>query len=297
MSTVFSRSLMLVMLLCMAAGQRQARCQSVADTSALEENSADHLKVPDPMGGYFPLPPLQRAAELQSDRQPFRPIPDKLPGHSDWLFVWLASLLLLLALIRAQFSRDLKEWIRALWNQNLAHQLQRDREFALTPHGLLLFLLYASAMGTWVWLMLHRLEVQRLPFLGEINLAACIIGVIFVVYLRDALRRLTGLLFHAEEPMAFFGFEITLLQALAGAVLLPFLFFMAYAPAPAADAATTGSLILLGGLFAWRSFRGLQAGAKARQRNGFAFVLYICSLEIAPLALAVKGLTNWLSIG
>jgi|GEM_PF-1989037 len=243
------------------------------------------------------MPPLLRPVVQESDLQPRRTISSQLVDRDDWLFMWLMALVALLAVIRVQFARDVREWWRALWNRNLAHQLQRDREFALTPHGLLLFLLFAATMGTWCWLVLLRLEVSQLPGLGELSLLACVVAVMFVFFIRDALRRLTGLLFRAEEEMAFFGFEITLLQALAGGMLLPLLFVIGFAPDPVGGWGVLASLVLLAFLFGWRSLRGLQAGSGSLRHNEFAFVVYICTLEIAPIAVAVKGITSWLSVG
>ena len=251
------------------------------------------------------LPLAQQPAVLESDVQRLRNASGKTSGSQpgsntkpgEWFFLWLLALVFLLAVIRVQFARDIREWWRALINPNLAHQLQRDREFALTAHGILLFLLYVCSMGTWAWLMLLRLGIRELPFFGTFSLASSIVAVIFIVFSRDALRRLVGLLFRAEDEMAFFGFEITLLQSLAGAFLLPFLFLIAYSSGQVADIASLLSAFLLVGLFGWRSFRGFQAGSRSLQRNVFAFLLYICTLEIAPLAVAMKALIGWLSIG
>ncbi|MBI1192110.1 MAG: DUF4271 domain-containing protein [Bacteroidetes bacterium] len=243
------------------------------------------------------VPPGLRPVVEESDLQPLRLSSRQVVDHKDWLFLWLLGLVVLLAVIRVQFARDVREWWRALWNRNLAHQLQRDREFALTPHGLLLFLLFSATLGTWCWLVLLRLRVTELPGLGNLTLLACVVAVMFVFFIRDALRRLTGLLFRAEEEMAFFGFEITLLQALAGGMLLPFLFVIGFAPDPVGGWGVLTSVVLLLFLFGWRSLRGLQVGSGSLRHNGFAFVVYICTLEIAPIAVAIKGITSWLSIG
>jgi hypothetical protein len=243
------------------------------------------------------MPPLLRPVAEESDLQPIRPNAGQVLDRADGLFLWLMGLVALLAVIRVQFARDVREWWRALWNRNLAHQLQRDREFALTPHGLLLFLLFVASLGTWCWLVLLRLNVSELPGLGRLTILSCVVAVMFVFFIRDALRRLTGLLFRAEEEMAFFGFEITLLQALAGGVLLPFLFVIGFAPEPVGVGGVWASLVLLVFLFGWRSLRGLQVGSGTLRHNGFAFVVYICTLEIAPIAVAVKGVSSWLSAG
>ncbi len=239
-------------------------------------------------------PPLLRETVLQSDLQPLRPLPEETP---DWVFGWLLFLLSLLALIRAQFGRELQEWWRALWNSNLAFQLQRNREYALTLHGILLFVLFAASMGTWVWIGLNLLGVERLPFNQPLHLLNCIVSVVFVIFLRDAMRRLTGMLFRAEEVMAFFGFEIALLQALVAVLLIPLLFALAYAAPHWQRTMLVMSSVLLAGMFLLRMFRGWMAASALRHYNPFGFLLYICALEVAPVAVAAKVVSAWLSSG
>jgi hypothetical protein len=220
------------------------------------------------------------------------------------LFLWLLFLAGLLVLVRVSFARSAREWVRALGNMNLAQQWIRNREYAWSGHSAILFAVFAGSMGTWLWWSLNRFFGPQagafeqasglpLPMSGAQGLALCVMVVVAVVFLRDALRRLIGLLFHAEEESDLFGFQITMLNAVAGIALLPLLLLMVFAPGRLPEWAWYSSMGLLGLLFLARAIRGLQLSAAPLRRSPFAMIVYICTLEIAPLAVAFRFISNW----
>jgi hypothetical protein len=277
------RVLLLSLLWFALAGEAPARAQAppAADT---------------PAATVLPAPPVTaREGAVEPDRQPRRPAP---PAPDAAFFLWLLGLSAVLATVRVQFGREAREWARALGNLNLAQQWIRNREYAWSGLSAGLFVVFAGGLGTWCWLTLRRFglsapDLPPGPSGTSLLLPACVVAVTAVVFLRDAVRRLVGIVFRAEEPLGQFGFQITLLNAVAGIGLLPLLFVQAYASPWAASAAWWISAIGLAGLFAWRGFRGLQVGEGPFRQSRFSVLVYICTLEIAPAAAAIRYLTNW----
>jgi hypothetical protein len=60
-----------------------------------------------------------------------------------------------------------------------------------------------------------------------------------------------------------------------------------------AEAAVWGGIGLLGLIYLFRSLRGLFVGARFLAFHKLHFLLYLCAVEIAPVAIAIKWiLTN-----
>ncbi len=248
---------------------------------------------------------LRDSVLVEADLQPARPATDH---GQEGLFFWLVLLAALLVLVRVSFARSAREWIRALGNMNLAQQWIRNREYAWSGHSAVLFVVFAGSMGTWLWWTLNRVFSTApqafesatglpVPIGGYPGLVLCVLVVVAVVFLRDALRRLIGMLFRVEEETDLFGFQITLLNALAGIGLLPLLFLMVFAPGRLPDWAWYASVVLLALLFLARAVRGVQLSQAPLRRSPFALFVYICSLEIAPLAVAFRFVSNWFTGG
>lgn len=220
------------------------------------------------------------------------------------LFFWLLFLASLLVMVKVSFARSAREWMRALGNMNLAQQWIRNREYAWSGHSAALFGVFAGSMGTWLWWTLNRFfghapgAFERasgwpLPIGGFEGLLLCVLLVIGIIFLRDALRRVVGLVFRVEEESDLFGFQITMLNAVAGIGLLPLLLLMVFAPGRLPELAWYSSMVLLLILLLVRSIRGLQLSQAPFRRSPFALIVYICSLEIAPLAVAFRFVSNW----
>jgi hypothetical protein len=73
-----------------------------------------------------------------------------------------------------------------------------------------------------------------------------------------------------------------------GLLSLPFVALMAYAPQVLTPVVAYLGIASMAIVFGYRIFRGVVAGSDCILLHKFHFLLYLCSVEIAPLLIGMK---------
>lgn len=198
---------------------------------------------------------------------------------------------LLFAFLRL-FNYSLFQYrLQALFNVNLASQYFRDQSvFSSTLHAiyhlhyLLGFSLFISYM---VWYYHQPLQ------LPVALLVAIVMGVCVALYL---LRLLVGkwmhLLFGVHESLRFAQFYSNLTYSILAFCLMPVVTIGWYGPVPWPSYAHTIGIALCAMALLVKYFRGIQIAKGYFSIYRYHLITYICTAEIAPILLLVKG-TNW----
>jgi hypothetical protein len=94
--------------------------------------------------------------------------------------------------------------------------------------------------------------------------------------------------FPLEKEIRLYNFIVMSAGILTGLVLTPLNIFMAYSPAPLSTTFMYLGIASFVIIFLLRAFRGLFVGATYLTTHPFHFLLYLCTAEIAPLAVLAK---------
>ena len=119
--------------------------------------------------------------------------------------------------------------------------------------------------------------------------------VLFIFSVKYGSLKFTGIIFPFKEELDYFNFNLFLDLKLLGIFLLSLNLFIAYSPSPFNNFAVILSGILLGLLLMATIYRGFQYGGSQLKMNKVHFILYICTLEIAPFVILIKVISNWLN--
>jgi hypothetical protein len=119
---------------------------------------------------------------------------------------------------------------------------------------------------------------------------ACMIGVAALFLSRQFLLKFVGWLFpKAEATMEQYNFLIIIFNCVLGFFLVPFNFLVAFGADKDQQLFSAFWTLGLGAIFLlYQSFRGVLIGSKFLSGSLFHFLLYLCAVEIAPIALLVK---------
>lgn len=258
---------------------------------ALKEDSA----VAAPTGNPFDLvAPTSATARPEPAIEPPQAAPDKTssppsPMTSYRRFLLIANLTLLLSLtiLVTLFRGQVAKAYRAFLNDNILSQLQREREAGGgTPYYFFygLFLLNA---GLFVFLLARHYGMDFSPNYWK-GLMYCTGGVAGLFLAKHVILNFLAFVFPVKKEVRLYGFTIIIFSMMLGFFLVIANLFLAYAPEKASQLAIYGAYAGIGAAYLFRSLRGLFIANRFLLFHKFHFLLYICTVEIAPVLVLAK---------
>ena len=182
-----------------------------------------------------------------------------------------------------------KAW-RGFLNENALLLAQREASGLVgsTPY----YLLYGSFVlnaGMFIFLVIRyfRNEVfNNFPFL-----LLCITGAAAMFLFKHFLLELVGWLFPVRKEIRRYNFLIIIFNCVLGLFLVPFNLLLAFAT-DLRDLLVFWTLGLVAIFYAYRALRSSAIGVKILATDQFHFLLYLCTVEIAPVLLLLKLVLN-----
>lgn len=208
-----------------------------------------------------------------------------------FLFISLMSTLLLLTLLMTFFRAFYQKVYSAFISPNLFNQVARERESVGLLPFLFLYSLFFVNAGLFLYLLLHHYKIE-LPFTHLLNWLTCIGAVIGVFLLKHFTLSMVGAIFPIWKETRAYNFLIIIFNIVVGLILVPVNFLLAYGPENMAFTLlylTLGTLVLV---YAFGYLRGLIIANRFIAFHKFHFLLYICTVEIAPVLFLVKVILN-----
>lgn len=206
------------------------------------------------------------------------------------IFVVLASILLLLGIAVASNRSIVGKTWGAFLNENALTVAQRDATGLIgsTPYYLLYvhFLLNA---GLFTFLIVRVFEPERYNNFGVLALCMALTAGFFLS--KHAFLRALAWLYPLGKDVDRYHFLIVIFNCVLGLFLLPFNWILAYAQPEYTDFLAFWTLGLVGIFYLYRLFRAFRIASKFLIHHTFHFLLYLCTVEIAPLLLLYKMFT------
>ena len=220
---------------------------------------------------------------------------DKKHETPDAFFYIIASLFLLLGLLRTIFSRYFTTMFRVFFNTSLRqNQLTDQLEQAALP-SLLFNVFFMLSMGLYIYFFYEHYnpdnEKNNWAYVGLCVLA---VGICYTVKYLSML--FMGWLTNHKPEAKIYIFSIFLLNKIIGLVLLPFTMLIAFSSYKIAGYASVISIFILAVLFLSRFFRSYGLLQNRLKLNGIHFFVYIISLEILPILLVYKSVMIFFGI-
>ena len=234
-------------------------------------------------------PPGVAAGLSQSVEQTFSPL-EVLPtgdALTDSAMFWLLmSLLAFLSFALASKQGVIGKAWRGFLNDNALTIAQKEaaRLTGSTPY----YLLYVSFLlnaGAFIFLIARYFDQKTFNNLGF--LLVCMLLSCGLFLSKHFLLLLVRWLFPVDKEIRRYNFLIIIFNCILGLFLVPFNFLVAFVD-QYADFMVFWTMALAGIFYLYRSIRALGIGQKFLSGNLFHFLLYLCTVEIAPVFILVK---------
>ncbi|MCG8329102.1 MAG: DUF4271 domain-containing protein [Chitinophagales bacterium] len=256
----------------------------------LPPESEETSQIADTGNPFDIIPPRESARPVRPDLE-LKPDPVKrviTQPNRRLLLITNTSLLILLTILVTLLRSQLGRTYRAFLNDNLLAQLQRERE---TVGGIPYYLFYIFAIlsiGFFVFLIVQEFEYSfytQNPWKG----LGISIGLLAVLLLaKHTTLSLIGYIFPIQKEIALYSMTIIVFSIIIGIILIPINLLVSFAPEGLTRMITYIALAIIILIYLFRSLRGLFIANKFILFHKFHFLLYICTVEVVPIAIIAR---------
>jgi len=248
--------------------------------------------VPHPTGNPLDIVPPPLSITVQKPFLIVKPREEEvgLPNlYRRFVFsVTIISLILLTSFI-SLFRSILLRVYRGILNENILNQVFRDKESIGPFPYLILYTLFFINGGFFLFLLGH--QFNHMPWMTDpylIQLLKCIGVLTGLLLLKHLVLSVIAYVFPVEKEMRLYNFMILAFNIILGIALVPINLIVAYSPEKATHTTVIALLFIIGSFYLFRHLRGLMIGNNYLVFHKFHFLLYICTVEIAPVMILLK---------
>ena len=215
---------------------------------------------------------------------------NKTPG---FIAVLLLLSFITVSLVRAGYPKEFSELFSVLRSVSVTQQIYRVQTNSLNMPLAILTINAVLSFSLSVYFIVH-FKGYSLHYSGAslFFIISAIVSLLFIYRLGSGL--FTGILFPVKKEMSFYSFCTLQILRISGIALLPLNILLAFGNSSwqsVVVAMCLAAVLLSIGLV---YVRGFMITKDLFRENKFHFLLYICTLEIAPAMAIIKFLMIWI---
>ncbi|QXP60331.1 DUF4271 domain-containing protein [Olleya sp. HaHaR_3_96] len=208
-------------------------------------------------------------------------------NNLDILTLTIMGCLILVALSKLLFPKRFNEFITLLFNTRYSSYYVKEQRFLDVFEGLL-FLNFSLNLGLLLYLFLSYSSLEIITQ-SDVFIYALLIG-IFII-LKVLLERLLSSVLDIEPLIDRYLFQKISIRNFIGLLLIPINAFLIYTIKPNQPLLLIVFTLLLS-IIIYSSFLFLKNNLNTFKKSFFYFILYLCTLEIAPYVVLYKIITT-----
>ncbi len=215
------------------------------------------------------------------------PITSKKTANPNFLFVTISILLLFLTMLVVLNRSLLANIYRAILSDTFLKSVYRFQNNSQTLSYGLFYLFFILNAGLFLFLLLKQLKVDY--FSSDPILFFVCVGIIASVYLvRHLVLKIIGVIFPVTKEVGYFNFTILAFNIFLGIALLPINGLISFSGDYIATLCLYIGVIIFVILYSIRQLRGMLLAANFLTYQKFHFIIYLCTVEIAPVIILAK---------
>ncbi|MDX1942210.1 MAG: DUF4271 domain-containing protein [Saprospiraceae bacterium] len=236
-------------------------------------------------------PSVASAKKKSAKSKPARPQISEEGRRGRFLFIMVMGILLTLTLLMTVMRSFFRRAYEAFLTDNMMNQVYRDRESVGPWPFLVLYAFFFINGGLFIYFLAKYFNFY-LPGGHFLQWAYCTAGLGGLFLIKHLLLNIIGFTFPTEKEVRLYSFLIVVFGIVLGLVLTPINILLAYGPKSLSPILIFGTLGLIVLVYAFRYVRSLFIAERFLLFHRFHFLLYICTVEIAPVMILVKLILN-----
>ena len=212
-----------------------------------------------------------------------------LPKGKTWVLGFICLLLVVFAVLRISFSKQLQNIMQSFYsNRGLNNLNKEDNVFSSWPF-LFLFIQFGFTIGMFFYLVAQYYQLayvhQGFRFFVSVSVL-----IVFLYALKIVLLRLLGHVFNIQKAVNEYVSILYLSYFNISLIFIPLVVAFALSPLKYGIYYIVISFILLGVIF---TFQFIRAGVNILSHYRFSkfyLFMYFCALEICPILILIKAI-------
>src|SRR5574343_759702 len=208
----------------------------------------------------------------------------------DALFYTVIFFFFFMGFIKNVFPRYFQNLFRLFFQTSLRQKQTKDQLEQDGQASLMINLFFLLSAGLFITLMIQQYQWLDMPYWILYAYSTAVLAIIY--FGKYLFVSFAGWVFNNSQSASSYLFLVAVVNRIMGVVLLPLIVVMAFAEAPIAIIALTISFGVVTLLFFYRYIVSFGILRSELQVNPFHFFLYLCAVEILPMALIYKLLVE-----
>jgi len=216
---------------------------------------------------------------------------ERIQTSSDWILGIIVLIILLLLLNKILNPKKWSQQLKIIFSKrDFEQQIQDEKDFR-TPF---LFIQFIASLLT-ISLFAYQLFHNKLSYFVEgeyqlyFKILVSIIGM-FLIYFVS--QKIFGFIVDKEKIVSEYLISTILLLNITGVLLLPLIIGLQYAHAIPSNILFKIGILILIFSYLFKIYKGLTIASSNNSLYLFYLFLYICSLEILPIVILIKFLSE-----
>lgn len=211
-----------------------------------------------------------------------------LPKGETWIIVFVVILLLVVAVIKTNYLKQLILIIQSFFSNRSLLNLNKEDNFFISWPSLLLFIQFSFTLGLFTYLVFRYQELRTaidIYFFLSVSVAIILLFLLKIVFLL-----IIGFLFEIQKPINEYIAILFLSYFNAGLLFSPFIVAYALSPLTYSQLYIKVVIVLLLIIFVSQFVRMVINILSNYQFSKFYLFLYFCALEICPMLILIKAI-------
>ncbi len=207
-----------------------------------------------------------------------------------WVFVTAMILFLCVGIIRFIFPAEFHIIIDAYYRERLLQQISKEDSIATSWPYVFLYSIFSLALGLFIVVYMSGFRDAHFLTFGNYMRASGLIAILFI--LKILLVRFLSFVFRLQRLVREYITVIYLVYFNSVLFLLPFLLFIILSPAAYFNIILILFVVSISIMFIYRVLRTV-LNVFGQTRFSISYlIIYLCTLEIAPILLLIRALGN-----
>ena len=208
---------------------------------------------------------------------------------SDWIVLSFLACLIIVAWLQYFYYKRLRQIYLAPLSQRFLNILAKEGSLFKERITVALVIIYLFTFSYLLSLILKELIPDSLSRFNDYQIFTyCAAGIILYWLLKITVIRLLGVVFHTYPATTNYLQNILVFSFITGLILLPLLMLTFFLHS---NILLYIALIITGLLYLFRVMRGFFIGISLKRFSHLFLFVYLCTLEILPVLVILKGLS------